>query len=128
MTENSVGPRSENSSQALAVKRKTGVPDRENATVKAVQATGPDRVEHSAARVPQWPNQLTNRNDSMLALREIRKTMRHKVRRSFALHSGPKVRRTLFLPPAATQVAAASTKKAAGPRTGGFSETLVRWS
>lgn len=48
MAENGVWSRSEDGTQALAVKGETGMPDREHTTMKTMQVAGGDRAIHSA--------------------------------------------------------------------------------
>jgi len=48
MAENGVRPRSEDRTQALAMKGEAGMPDREHTTIKAVQVAGGNRAIHSA--------------------------------------------------------------------------------
>jgi hypothetical protein len=73
MAENGIWSRGENSTKALTVQRKTGMPDRENATVKAVQPTSLDRAMNGSAGITQSPGQLIKRHNSMLSLCELRK-------------------------------------------------------
>jgi hypothetical protein len=48
MAEKGVWPRSEDGTEALALKGEAGMPNREHSTMKAVQVAGGDRAIHSA--------------------------------------------------------------------------------
>ena len=101
MTQNRVRSRGKHGTKTLPMKRKPGMPHRKHAAMKAMQATDSDRPMDRAFRIAQRPGQLVERYDSVLALGEIRKSpVRPRVRRTLVSHSGTKVRRTLFLPPA----------------------------
>jgi hypothetical protein len=118
MAENGIRSRSKDGPKAFAVKRETSMPNREHTTVKPVQVPVSHRSIDGFARVAQRPGQLTNRDNPVLALREIRKaSMSPKVRRSFVPHSAPKGPADLFSPPTGAPPAALSAKKP--PASGG---------
>lgn len=100
MTQNRVRSRGKHGAETLTLRRKARIPNREHTAVKTVQATDSNRPMDRAFRIAQWPGQLVERNDSVLALGEIRKLpVPPRVRRTLVSHSGTKVRRTLILPP-----------------------------
>lgn len=101
MTENGIRPRGENSAKTFAVNRETPIPNRKHPPMETVKAAISYRPINGLARVAQRPHQLTNRNNSVLAVRQIRKSpMLPKVRRTFAPHSDPKGPADLVSPPA----------------------------
>jgi hypothetical protein len=106
------------------------VADSKDPAVKTMQVAGANRAINPAPGVTQRPDQLADRNDSMLPLRQISQRLRfsRKVSLPFAPHTGGKDRRTPISPPYPAAVRPATTlyarKKAADPEAGG---SVKRW-
>jgi hypothetical protein len=100
------------------------MPDCENPAVKSVQTPCIDGMGDGTSRVAEGPSQLPNRDNAMLPLGEIRKTlMFRRVCLPFVAHSEQKVRRTSISPlPSRYFIPRlrSEREKAAGPWAGGF--------
>jgi hypothetical protein len=84
-----IGSTGENRRQALAVEREVGVADSEDPSVETMQTPRAHRAMNGRFRKAERSRQLTDRDDPMLPLREIRKRAMssRRVFRSFLPHS-----------------------------------------
>src|SRR6266576_1776195 len=102
-----------------------------HASIEQVKATTLNRSRYRAPGIAQRPDQLTDRDHSMLPIREFSQRIMSpmaEVSPSFVSHSGTKEGDTPSLPPPSLFFAPrprSERKKAAGPRTGGSVKRLT---
>src|ERR1700749_4372231 len=134
MTQKGTGSASKDSSQALTVWGQVGGANGINRRIEPVQTTSVNSPIDRAPGITQRPRQLTDRDHSMLPIRELRQRAMPpilKVSPSFVSHSGTKEGDTRDSPP--TQPVfrpstALRAQKSRRPEDRRLGETLDAWS